>query len=332
MLTEPMRRPIKAAAMLSLATLVWGASFLAMKALGLKQQELVPAAGTWFITSFSVLARFGISAVLLGLCSGRKICETTQLELWQGAGLGIFCGAGILLQMDGVQYTSASTAAFLTQCNCILIPIILACHRRKMPGPRLILCCVMVMAGVAVLSNIDFRKIQLGRGEAESIFASVVFTGQILWLERPVFHANRNAAATFAMFATVTLLVVPVVLLTGTGPRQWAAAYASWPAVMLIVFLAVGCTLAAYLIMNYWQPHVSATQAGLIYCCEPMFASVFALFLPGYLSAAFAIHYANEVLTVRLLAGGGLITAANLLAMWPIPRPSPVDPATDRGG
>jgi len=290
-------QPAKAAVMLFLATSVWGASFLAMKALGLKQQEALPGSGTWFLTSLSLLARFGVSALLVGLWLGKKSADVTRLEILQGAGLGAFGGLGILFQMDGVQHTAG---------------------------------CVMVAAGVAVLANVDWRELRLGRGETESILGSILFTGQILWLERPKFHQNRHAVATFTMFVTVALVVLPVVLFTGNGWREWTVAYASWPTVILIGFLTLGGTLAAYATMNYWQPHVPATEAGLIYCCEPVFTSVFALFLPGIMSAAFKIRYPNESLTPHLLIGGGLVTAANLLAMWPTLRLSLLRPAADR--
>ena len=75
----------------------------------------------------------------------------------------------------------------------------------------------------------------------------------------------------------------------------------------------LACTLAAYSLMNYWQPHVSATEAGLIYCVEPIFASLLAGFLPGWLSQFAAIDYANEKLTRQLVIGGSLITVANVL-------------------
>ena len=64
--------------------------------------------------------------------------------------------------------------------------------------------------------------------------------------------------------------------------------------------------------MNHWQRDVEATEAGLIYCAEPLWTSVFALFLPAWLAAWTATDYANETPTVRLLLGGGLITAANV--------------------
>jgi drug/metabolite transporter (DMT)-like permease len=310
----------KAAAMLFLATLVWSASFLAMKALAQVQQSALPGAGSWFLSSLSLLIRFGLSALLLWLWNGRKVWDISRLEIWQGTGLGLFCALGLLLQMDGVLYTLASTSAFLTQCYCIFIPLTLALHRRQAPSRKLAFACLMVMCGVAVLAGINWRHFKLGRGEAETIAASLVFTGQILWLERPLFASNRSALSTQVMFAVVALVVLPVAWRSGGGPRHWALAYHSWVALMLVGFLALGCTLAAYGIMNRWQPHVPATEAGLIYCSEPVFTSVLALFLPGWLSRLPGISYADERLLPRLLIGGGLITTANVLVLW---RPAP---------
>jgi hypothetical protein len=80
--------------------------------------------------------------------------------------------------------------------------------------------------------------------------------------------------------------------------------------------------------MNHWQRHVTATEAGLIYCIEPVFASVFAWFLPGWFSSWAAVEYANENPTLNLLIGGGLITAANIIVQVPVrssaSRPEPV--------
>jgi hypothetical protein len=74
--------------------------------------------------------------------------------------------------------------------------------------------------------------------------------------------------------------------------------------------------------MNRWQPFVSATQAGLIYCAEPVFVSVLVLFLPHGLSRFAGVEYPNEAVTWTLLAGGGLITLANVvLTLAPPPAP-----------
>ena len=84
-----------------------------------------------------------------------------------------------------------------------------------------------------------------------------------------------------------------------------------------MVVLVLICTLIAYSIMNYWQKRVTATEAGLIYCLEPVCASIFALFMPAWFSLWAGITYPNESLTTRLLLGGSLVTAANVLLQSP---------------
>ena len=37
--------------------------------------------------------------------------------------------------------------------------------------------------------------------------------------------------------------------------------------------------------MNKWQRWISATEAGLIYCLEPVIATILSSFLPGWISA-----------------------------------------------
>jgi hypothetical protein len=49
----------------------------------------------------------------------------------------------------------------------------------------------------------------------------------------------------------------------------------------LVTILILLCTMVAYVVMNYWQRFLPAAEAGLIYCAEPVSASLFALFLPA---------------------------------------------------
>ena len=115
------------------------------------------------------------------------------------------------------------------------------------------------------------------------------------------------------MFLMMALLSVPLVWATMPNLAAIRQAYASPAACGFMAVLVVICTLAGYMIMNCWQKRVSATEAGLIYCIEPVCASVLALFLPGWFSAWAGIAYANESLTGKLVLGGVLVTAANVL-------------------
>jgi drug/metabolite transporter (DMT)-like permease len=249
------------------------------------------------------------------LWSLRTFHGVTRCEFQQGVGLGLVGGIGLLFQMDAVNYTSASTAAFLTQCYCLFIPLFVACRKRCLPAKMLLLSCVMVVIGVAVLSKMNWREMRLGRGEWEAIVASVFFTAQILWLERPKFSQNNINHVTVIMFVVNLLSILPVFFLVKPSWHEVAIACNSAPVILIYAILTIFCTLGAYTLMNYWQPHIEATRAGLIYCAEPVFASLFALFIPQMFSIFASINYPNEKLTINLLIGGGLITAANVLIL-----------------
>ena len=170
--------------------------------------------------------------------------------------------------------------------------------------------------------GVDWKNFRLGRGELETLAGSVAFTGQILWLERPKFARNNVSHFSIVMFSSMALLCVPVAMVKAPSAGAWLAAFSTVPAMGFLAILVFPCTLGAYMLMNHWQRHVPATHAGLIYCVEPLFASLFALFLPGWFSAWAGIDYSNETFTMTLLIGGGLITFANVLLYLPVRRPN----------
>jgi drug/metabolite transporter (DMT)-like permease len=309
---EPSRH-VAACLWLLFATAVWGISFPVIKALWLVQEKLVPNPPDFFLAALASVVRFGVAGLIIAVFCVRTLRHLTRCECAQGIGLGIFGGLGIIFQMDGLAHTPASTSAFLTQFYCLLLPLWVAFRQRAAPSLVVIVSTLMVLAGMAILSRFDWNKFKMGRGEAETILSAVFFAGQILWLERPRYAGNRVTHFTVVMFATITVLILPVAFVTAPSSRAIVAAFESAEVLVLMGVLTLACTLAAYSIMNYWQPHVSATEAGLIYCVEPLFASLFAVMLPGLLSRFAGINYANEHLTMNLLIGGGLVTLANVL-------------------
>ena len=299
--------------MLLLANFFWGLSFPTVKALTLLHERLVPQSGNWFITSMTVAPRFLLGVLLMGLWLGRRVLGITRLEWRQGALIGCFAGLGMLFQNDGLQFTSASVSAFLTQLYAILIPLWMALRHRHNPGLRVWLCCGLVLIGAGVLGRFDWHTLSLGRGEVETLLCSLFFMGQILLLEQPAYAKNRPEMVTFVMM--VTELFAFAVLAFEAAPRSsdllvfWTCV----PWVGMTLILTLFCTLTAFSLMMAWQPRITATEAGLIYCVEPIFGSLMALVLPALFSVWAGIAYPNEIPTWHLLVGGGLITLANIV-------------------
>jgi drug/metabolite transporter (DMT)-like permease len=299
--------------MLLLANFLWGLSFPLIKALVGAHQLAVPESSTWFITAYTVAPRFLIGTAVLLVLLWARLRSFTRLECKQGILIGVTAGIGMLFQNDGLQFTSASTSAFLTQFYAIMIPTWIALRSRRWPSATVLTCGVLVLAGVAILGGFDFRMMRFGRGELETLLSSVFFMMQIFLLERKEFAANRALPVTLVMFVVQAGLFSAMAAATAPSAASLLVPWTSGPWLTFTLLLTLFCTLGAYTLMNMWQPKITATEAGLIYCVEPLFASVLALFLPAIFSAWGGFNYPNEHLTWHLLVGGGLITLANVL-------------------
>ena len=299
--------------MLVVANFFWGLSFPVIKSILLLHERLVPTAGPWFSTFYTVAPRFLLATLVLVAWQGRDCWRVTVGELRQGVVIGLFAALGMMFQNDGLQFTAASTSAFLTQFYAIMIPVWLAVRTRRNPGWIIWTCCALVLAGVAILGQFNWRTFHLGRGEVETLISSVFFMGQILWLERKEFAANRPGQLTLVMFATEAVFFAVAAVATAPDLPTLLVPWTSLPWLSFTVVLTVFCTLGAFGLMNTFQPRITATEAGLVYCIEPIFGSVMALFLPALFSVWAGISYANETATWTLVVGGGLITMANVL-------------------
>jgi drug/metabolite transporter (DMT)-like permease len=315
----------RAVVQLILTTAAWGLSFPVFKMLFAVQKVNVPGAGDMFLAAHAIGFRALAAAAIFLIIRPRLLCGLTRKEWRQGLLLGLFGGTGLILQADAMNIISASVSAFLTQFYCVLLPLWVCVSRRVWPAARLTVATLLVLGGITVLSGLvqikdgalRMDEFHLGRGELETLLATVFFTVQILLLERPAWRANRMIPVSVLMFFGFAACAVPVVLLY---KPSWSAVidiYAGHRELLLMGIIVVFCTVYAYTAMNRWQPHVSATEGGLIYCMEPVFTSLYALFLPAWFAQWTGVPYANETITAALLLGGGLITAANILLQLP---------------
>jgi drug/metabolite transporter (DMT)-like permease len=298
-------------AIAALVLACWGEAvgFVLMKAFALRSGLVVPGASEWFISAFLLLGRFLVAALLLQ-CVERKL--PTWSECAQGLWIGGFAGAGHLLQMDALNWTSASTSAFLTQGYVVVLPIVAAVERWRAPERRVLFAVLLNLIGLAVLAHFDPRRLTLGRGEGETLLAALLFAGQIFSISRPRYAQNETGPVTLVMFLTIGLGAIPLAVATGRS-SDFDRLTASSPIWLMLGLLAVLSTLLPFVLMNRYQRRVSSSEAGVIYGAEPVLASLLALFLPAVLSPIAGVGYANERVSMRLVLGASLVTLAPVL-------------------
>jgi drug/metabolite transporter (DMT)-like permease len=292
------------------ACIFWGIGFPISKALTMGVEASGHGISSWFMAAYLIGARFLVAAIVIAAASRTR---PTRRELAQGAALGIVTGVGMLFQLDGLQYTEVSTNAFLTQGYIVLLPMATTFVTRKTPSARVLSCSLLVLVGLAVLARFDLKTLSLGRGETETLAASACFTVQILLLDSARYAENRASPVSIVMFAVMALVMLPALAITARGAADFAAPFAMPMSGWYFALLTILPTVGSFSLMNRYQRLVSATEAGIIYATEPVFASAFALVVPGWVSRLSGISYRNEALEPRLLVGGSLVVVANVL-------------------
>jgi drug/metabolite transporter (DMT)-like permease len=304
----------RAIALLFVATLFWALSFPLVQVLYVDQRSLCPGASNLFLSLSLMVTRFGLGLILLLPWLIKMRFRFTRREWEQGIILAFCGGMGMWLQADALAYTSASTCAFITQTYCVFLPVYCCILRRRWPSLSLLMATALVMTGMAWLSEISWQDFSLGRGESETLLAAFIFTGQILCLESPRYQENRSLATTWIMFLGIVVMALPAAIHTSHAMNEmWLVVY-SLPAALIILTMTLLCSIAAFLLMNRWQRHISAIQAGLIYATEPLFTSVIALFLPAIIGQWMGHSIANETIHASLIGGGLLMTIAVIIA------------------
>ncbi len=286
-------------------TLLWGLSFPWTKDW---QQAARDAPGGELLSSLTLIAlRMPLAILLLGLWQPGVLCRPTWREHAGGLLLGSVFFAGFLLQTWGLAWTTPALSAFFTALACAWVPLAALAL-----GQRVALATLaglgIALAGCAVLVEGGWR---LGPGESLTLAASLLFTGQILLLDRLGRTTNPSHLTGGFMAATGLWALAGALLAAALGPGL--PAWAGWTGEMLarpgqarnVGCLAFFASVLAFHGMNTYQPLVSPSRAALIYLLEPVFASLFSLW------------WDYDRLSWPLVAGGTLILAGNLVVEMP---------------
>lgn len=296
---------------LLVAAILWGLCIPVMKALSAEQALLAPGIGSVPASLASLTVRFGVAAAALMAFFRIAPWRLNRSEWAHGGILAAFTVVSMFLQVDGLNYTLASTAGFLIALYCVLVPLFAWLGRLRPMTPVLALSCALVVAGMALLTGIDPREMRLGRGEWENLGAACLFAGQILWVDRVPAARTDPMKVTAALLLWVALASGAALCMVPGGPGLSASLHSTPRAFWLETFLALLGTAMPFALMNRFQSKVGSVAAGFIYCCEPLATALGAFFLPELLVRDPAL-YPNERPTPGLLAGGALILAANL--------------------
>ena len=287
--------------MLTLAALIWGVAFVAQS---VGMDYLGPCAFNGARSLIGGVALLPVIALSSRLRKAPARKETAssgrkQLLLWGGA-CGLLLGTASLLQQAGMQTASPGKAGFLTALYIVLVPV-LGIFLGRRPG-------VMVWAGVVLaLTGAYLLSVKGGTGIASGdllvLGSAVVFSLHILVIDRAPVSVDGVKLSCVQFFVAG---ILSFLLAFWLEDFTWAGMVAAW---VPLLYTGVMSSGVGYTLQILGQRTVNPTVASLILSLESVFAALAGWVLLG------------QPLSLRELAGCGLVFAAVVLAQLPGKRP-----------
>lgn len=293
---HPQRMTLLATMALLAVTAVWGSTFVMIKDL-LARMSVVDF----------LAVRYAIGAVAALVLFARPVWRLGRAQLARGLLLGVLYGLGQLLQTWGLALIAPSVSGFVTGTYVIFTPILATILLRQRMAPMVWAAVAMATLGLGLLT---LRGFAVGTGVWLTLAAAMLYALQIIGLSRwsrPGDTLGLSAVQMLAIAVVCGAATLPHGPALPPDPGAWLA----------VLYMALVAGVLAMILQTWAQAHLSATRSAIMMTGEPLFA------------AAFAVAFGSDLLTWRMLLGGGLIVAAMALVEWKPsrqPAPAPLGP------
>ncbi|MGA2500132.1 MAG: DMT family transporter [Tepidisphaeraceae bacterium] len=306
-----------AVAMLIVCCLMWGWSFPTMQIVSRAFDSHTHARDSIDLLASRALFngfRFGLAGLLYLLLTLGHHRSFSRADILGGMAVGASFGIAMLFQILGLTWARPSVSGFLTALAVVFAPLAQALVLRRAVGPAAWLAVALAFLGMVLFSwpnpaagaantLVTTPPLPL-LGECLTVLASMIFTVQILSLDHygQSAHPVRLTSIMFLTTSVISLFVAGVLSRGGMFRPSLLAGLAGdrtvwWVMSTLVLFSSVG----AMHLMNTFQPRVSPAIASVVYCSEPLFATLFSL------------AFGAEQLTFLTILGGVTVLAAVLI-------------------
>jgi drug/metabolite transporter (DMT)-like permease len=274
----------KAEAALVLNTVVWGATFVLVKAALLDISPLLFLALRFSLATGALLALFRKS----------RRAPFRGKEAAAGALAGVFLFSGYLFQTLGLRLTTAPKSAFITGLTSVMVPLLAALVYRSRPQVSEVAGVLVATAGLGLMT-LDRAGGWIGRGDLLTFFCAIGFAAHIVTLG----HFSE-----YMRFQLLSVAQVGAAAVLALSLFWWAETpYVRWRPAVICAILVTGllATALAFTIQAWAQQYTTSTRTGLIYMLEPVFAWITSYGIMG------------EGLSGRAAAGAALILGGVVL-------------------
>ncbi len=240
------------------AALIWGGSFVGMKAL------------TDVMTTQYILAiRFGLAAVVMMVLLLPRVRGITWSVVWRGMLIGVFLFGAYCFQTYGLEYTTPGKNAFLTEVYCVLVPFLYWIIDRCRPDRYNILAAVLSVIGIGLVS-LD-SNLTLGIGEGLTLIGGIFFSFHMVAIVR--FGRGQDPLfVTLFQFVGVALCATVGALVFEHPPAL--SGILSWEVIGPMTYLVLAATCLTISFQTFGQQYTPPSAAAILLSLEAVFGAL----------------------------------------------------------
>ncbi|CAM3264437.1 DMT family transporter [Vagococcus fessus] len=261
---------------LVLVTIIWGSSF-ALNDVALRS----------FTPVQLLTLRFGIAGVLMLVLFWKQLTKVAKEEMIRGIILGVILFIAYILQTVALLYTTPSKNAFLTSFSVVLVPIISYIFLKTKVHRKDILGALLSLSGVALMSLTDLTMVNIG--DILTLTCAIFFALYIIYTTKYVKVGNPYALTTIQLLTAFVLSGMTGIVLKENWNFDSTIANSS------VLYLAIFCTMIAYLLQTMSQRYTTSSETAVILSMEALFGMIFSMII------------VNEHITDKTAIGAGLI-------------------------
>lgn len=253
---------------LLMVAFVWGSSYLAAK-------TAIDGSPVLLV----LLMRYALAAlasVPLVLATARRSVRWSREEIRIGSVLGVTQAAVLVLEMYGVAHTSAANAGLLISLTLVITPLLDRTGDRGRPPARFFLAAAVCVVAVGLLTSAHGLRVP-GVGDALMLAAAVVRAGHVALVGR----LTTGRPLRPLRLTSVQTIVGAALCLPPAAADLPALAHATAGTWAQLTYLALFCSVFAFLAQTWAVQRTSASRASLLMGTEPVWAAAVGIVLGG---------------------------------------------------
>ncbi|MBO7421808.1 MAG: DMT family transporter [Oscillospiraceae bacterium] len=227
---------------------------------------------------FSLLSvRYSIALVFLLLVFGKRIHKGLQTCSIRELIVPSLCMAGAYVCGNiALRLTAATSVAFLRSLSTVTTPVLaLVLFREKIDRKHLPILFLAVL-GLYLLCGLGGLS-GFGWGEFLSLFTAFLLSGALIFGEQAMEHTDPITLTTVQTAMSVAMALCCAFVFEH-GIHLEAATGTHWA---IIIYLALTCTVAGYLLQNSALRSISARTVALLQCICPVMTGFFSWLILG---------------------------------------------------